>query len=365
MSLYIGIIIILSIFSVGVGTIKNVKKTTVLKISFLVLWVLATFRGIGIGNDTISYYDLFKRISITQNFQYMTWRYEIGYLWLNKVISAVTSDFTVFLGIINTFIYCVYYQFIKRYSSNYIMSVFLFFTLGIWGNTVNIIRLELAISVAIIGFMIKDCKNTKKFLGLGISIISVLFQRISVVYILGQVVPKKMSKRFYVYSGVIALISIIILPKLMDLVGKVIPYFSEFYLSAGSSYSLGEIKIAAVINMLMAFVVFLFGFLGYSKRISCTDEDSDMALQINMVYLSFLILLVSLRFNLLDRCSYFFWTFSIVMIPNAFEYIKSKSNRRSYKFMIIAFCILYFVITNVYRPEWNSIYPYEFIFSVW
>lgn len=360
MILYIGIILFLIIFSFG--SVRYVKQRTILKISVLILGLLATFRNLKIGNDTKSYYELFKSICTMHDYHSMTWRFEIGYLWLNKAISYLTNNFTVFLGIINVFIYVVYYFFIKRYSKNYMMSVFLFFTLGIWGNTLNIIRLELAIAVALLSFMIIDSGKMKKKIGIGLAFVPVTFQRISIVYVLEILVPKKINKSFFKYSFAIALVLSIILPSIINLIATVVPYFSEFYLQNGSIYSIDGIKLASIINMLMALFVFLFGYIIYTKCNKVVYQEEGIALQINMVWVSFLVLLVSVRFNLIDRCSYFFWTFAIVLIPNVCSYVKEKNNRMMLKFIIILLCIIYFIVTTIYRPEWNCIYPYRTIF---
>ena len=51
------------------------------------------------------------------------------------------------------------------------------------------------------------------------------------------------------------------------------------------------------------------------------------------------------------------------MIPNICSYIKEKESRIIYKSLIIILCVIYFVITTIYRPEWNSIYPYKTVFK--
>lgn len=360
MIFYIGIISFLILFSIG--SIRNIEQKTLLKISLFLLGMLATFRSLEIGNDTKNYYELYQNICLSHNFQSLTWRYEIGYLWLNNVISYITNNFTVFLGIINCFIYIVYYFFIKKYSKNYMMSVFLFFTLGIWGNTLNIIRLELAIAIALLSFMVLDSGKVNKFLGVGFTLVPVIFQRISIVYLLGIFTPKSINKKFLRTSFIIAIISTFLLPLILTYVGEFVPYFSEFYLQTGSMYSINNIKLASVMNMLMAMMVFLFGFIIYKNHNRKYNQSNDISLQINMVWISFLILMVSLRFNLIDRCSYFFWTFSIIMIPNALSCIESIPNRKILKFIIILLCVVYFFMTTIYRPEWNCIYPYRLIF---
>ena len=342
MILYLGLIF--SYLMLSIGYLPHINQKTLLKISLFILWILATFRSIEIGNDTKSYYELFKKICMTGNYHNMTWRFEIGYLWINKVISYLTNNFTVFLGLINTFIYIIYYYFIKQYSNNYMMSVFLFFTLGMWGNTLNIIRLELAITLALLGFMIIKNRNKKRLLGIILSLLPITFQRISIVYIFGLLIPNKINKKYLIITFFGTLIIVLFLPSIVNFVGSIVPYFANYYLQKGSTYSIDGIKLASILNITIALSVFLFGFIIYEKYSGKNNQSSDIAQQINMIWISFLILLVSLRFNLIDRCSYFFWTFSIVMIPNICGYIKGKNNRIIVMFLIFLLCILYFVV---------------------
>ncbi|WP_268234521.1 EpsG family protein [Anaerococcus porci] len=340
------------------------KNKFILKFTIFLLWFMATFRSLNVGNDTRSYYNLFNILHYTQDYTEMTWRFEEGFLFINKTISRYTNNFTIFLGIINSYIYMIYYYFIKNYSKNYCISLFLFITLGIWANTISILRLELAVTVVLTGYMMYDLKKANKLIATIYALISPLFQRISIVYSLGFLVPKRLSKKFIKWSSVIAIISIIILPYLMNIIGKIIPYFYEHYLYQGSKYLLNDVKLASVIKMFIYLSIFCFGILFYKSDKNKYYYDNDLALQLNMTWVSFLILFVSLRFNLLDRCSYFFSVFSIVLIPNTLRRMKLKNNRIIITLLLVFLFTLYFIIIAIYKPEWNNIYPYSFNFTL-
>lgn len=360
MLIYIFLIIFLVIFSISY--IEKNKKKNLLIFFFIVFWLMATFRSLDIGNDTKNYYLLYKQICKFSEIQNMTWRYEIGYLLVNKIVSFFTSNFTFFLGVINRYVYIIYYKFIKNYSLNCIFSTFLFFTLGIWGKTVNILRLELAIVIVLTGFLLKE-KN-KKWIGILLSFLGILFQRISIAYLLSFFIPKKISKNFYIISTLLVIILFLNFNIFINLVVQIFPYF-KIYLSESSSYGIGDLKIATVISIFKAFFIFLFGIIAYFKSnraLYSKKENQDFLYQINMVYTEFLILFTSLQFNLLDRCSYYFSIFEILMIPNAVKRL-NKNEKILCIILILTICVIYFFSITLLKSEWNRLVPYKTIFS--
>lgn len=361
MILYSLLIFVLFIFSFGrLGKIDN---KVVFRALMVVLWLFASVRSVKVGSDTESYFRLFNSLASSHMVNAWTWRYEKGYLILNNLLSYLVTNYSLYLLIINSFFYVVYYKFIRTYSKDYNFSVFLFFTLGIWGNTVNIIRLEFAVAIVLLAYMMLD--SGKKWISRIFSFVGIFFQRISITYVLALFIPKRISKKFYTISFIGVCILFGTLKIVLTYLGGYIPYFSEYYLSESSSYLIGDIKVASVINVIIEFSVFLFClciYLNKRKRLS-DSEGAIIESHLNLVYIAFLFMFLSMGFNLLDRCSYLYWTFSIVLIPNVIELIKPK-NRYIVKFIIALLGIAYFVVINVYKPEWNGIVPYSFFWEI-
>lgn len=361
MYIYIVMIALLFIFSFGrLGRISNIA---IFRFFIVAMWFLASFRAITVGADTESYFRLFNDLAINHSVARWTWRYEEGYLIFNNIISYITDNFTVFLMIINTLFYAVYYKFITKYSRDYVFSALLFFVFGVWANTANVLRLEIAVVINLIAYMMID--SGKKILGRILPILGVFFQRISIVYILALFIPQKINKKFFKFSFLASLAVLVGLKVVLPYVGSFIPYFSEYYLSGTSSYVIGEIKQASIINTIVFLAIFLFCYRVYINNHYLVDENEKKVIEGELVYVyvSFLFMMVSLGFNLLDRCTYFFFTFAIVLIPNILSMISDRNNRVMLKFLIALFGILYFFIINVLRPEWNGIVPYLFIWS--
>ena len=354
------IIIILLLFSIGrVGKIKN---DTVLLFVMLCLWFFATIRSLDIGNDTKTYYYLFNSIADGVNLRLWSTRYEFGYLLLNKLISMVTNNFWVFLSIVNAIIYYAYYLFFKRYSVNPVMSVFMFFIFGTWGQTMSTIRLHLAIAMALYAFICKD--NKKHILLVVFSLLAFSFHRISLVFLLFFFVPKKITKKFCVIAIIMTAFGIGILPTLMQIIAEYIPYFS-IYLSS-STYVFGEAKLATILSIVMRLLLrglcWYFYIVRTTNEMELTETEGNLtSYHFNMLFVSTLIMVLSLRFNLLDRCSTFYWAFAYVLIPNVLSRIENRGNRVILKGFVLALGIAYFAIINIYRPEWNHIFPYSSI----
>lgn len=357
MLFYFIIIIILLLLSIG--RIGKVKNSTILLFLMVCLWFFATIRSLDIGNDTKAYYNLFCSIADGTNIQLWSTRYEIGYLLLNKLISWITDNFWIFLSIINAIIYYAYFLFFKNYSVNPVMSVFMFFTFGTWGQTVNIIRLQLAIAMAIYAFICKDKK--RHLLMVTFLLLAISFHRIALVFLLFLFVPQKITKKFCLLTIALTAIGISILPTLMQIVARYIPYFST-YLSS-STYVFGEAKLATIICILMRVLllsVVWYFYLSQAKENSWLTEAEEKILsyQFNMVFVSTLFMVLSLNFNLLDRCSYYYWTFAYVLVPNVLSRIDNYGNKHILRTFILLLGVAYFLIINIYRPEWNHIIPY-------
>ena len=355
--IYFVFIIIMIVFSIGY--VKNVSQKEILKITMACLWALATFRSVSIGNDTINYKELFEYITLYGDYDIYIIRYEIGYLVLNDIISSFTNDFTFFIAIVNVYIYVAYYNFFKTYSANYMISVFLFFTLGYWGQTVNIIRLQLAIATCIYAVLCLD----KGYLKTGkiVFFTSALFHKISIIYCLAILLRRKLSNRQCLIMLLVAGACLYTFSNMLDVVREFSVYWEQSYSNESSEYLTGEIKIASVINWIFAVIVLLFSRMVIAQNIKYIDEQKKVMLaqQVNMVYMASLILLVSFQFNLIDRCAIFFSLFETVLIPNCIVLIRSKSLRYISLVTILVTGVMYFSVVNIYRPEWNHIYPYR------
>ena len=344
----------------GLGHIKGVKEERVLLVVILFLYLLVSLRSITIGNDTRNYSVIFYNMQNFLGFQKYQGRFEFGYLLLNYIVARITPCFTAFLLIENAFVYYAYYFFIKNNSSNYSLSVLLFLCLGYWGRTANTLRLEIAVACFLIAYCLFE--KGKKFWGITGGIIGFFFHRISLSYWGICFVPKKINYKFYFISGLVTAGVYVFFEKFINAFVLIFPYFNN-YLN-GTKYVVNDVKLAIVLKWILVFFVWVFSYCIYQKKKCNLSVESQklMESQINMVFVSLLILFLSTRFNLLDRCEELYGTFIIVLIPNIIKLFDKKRSYLLVYFLFTGLAVLYFIVVNVYRPYWNVIYPYHTFF---
>ena len=352
------VVLIISLSFISLYKVKGVKDTALLRTFIILFYCLATVRSVSVGTDTVNYYRVFNTIANTASYAGYIGRFEIGYLLLNKAVSLITRNFTVFLAVINLVIYHAYYLFLRKYSSNYGLSLLLFLTLGAWGKTVNVIRLELSVAMFLYAFILFNDKK-KALPAIVFGCLGVLFQRISIVFFAVFFVPKKLSKRFMILTTAISVVLLLGLEYVIGFIVSLFPYFAH-YLSE-SQYIFGEIKLSIVLLLVLHMTIFFVSLRLYRKKKSLLGENECAVIesQINMVFISSLVLLISMRFNLLDRCEAIFGVFILLLLPNICQLLKSRSSRSAAVLSVCLTGLAYFIVVNAFRPEWNQIIPYH------
>ena len=115
-------------------------------VPLIVLSLFAGMRSFHVGTDSWNYTSEFRSQLDVYNFQFDE-NVEMGYQILKYLLLRVTTEYH-WLFLITSFIvvYC-YLSIIKRYSVNYILSVFLFITSGVYTFFFNGLRQGLAMAV--------------------------------------------------------------------------------------------------------------------------------------------------------------------------------------------------------------------------
>lgn len=135
---------------------KDNKKLFLIIIGILMILVL-TFRGINVGSDTITYYNIFNWSSNADLTDISQSSVEIGYIFLNKFIYTIGGNFTLLLFVVATITISGILYFIYSVSFNAITSVIVFVGFTYYFMSFNISRQFLAIGIDLVAsaFLIK------------------------------------------------------------------------------------------------------------------------------------------------------------------------------------------------------------------
>ena len=312
-------------------------------LSFALMWFLTAFRSSSIGNDTKNYLWYF---GIFTNGLDRTSRIEVGYQIFNYLLGKITHDEHSFLIIMASIMYGGIGIYFHKHCKNLAVSLCLFFCF-FFSIYTNILRQGIAMIIALYGYQL--LKNGKKIPAAVVFLLATTFHTTAFLCFLLYLNLDNLKKQWVVLSltGLCAIISLTGVLKMV--VNAVVPkYTSYFYGQYASSGWL------AITFSLFTYVVF---YLLISKSL---DENNKAD---NIVATNFTLLLMLTAFgyavNLFERAGEYFMLIAITELPNILYRGKVK-NFRLWLFGIGTFYLLFFILSLVYRPGWNHLYPYEF-----
>ena len=142
----------------------------------LILWFFMAFRGLRVGVDTKHYayvFSQFDDIPFSKVFTAVTYAneseswafdFEPGYRLANKILSLFFRSSQAITVFNSTVIMVLWYFLIKRESPNFLLSIWLFITLGIYQTEMNVTRNAIAILMVYNGFPFLRRREFPKYL---------------------------------------------------------------------------------------------------------------------------------------------------------------------------------------------------------
>lgn len=351
------------------GTSRNKDKLFII-ITFTIFFVLSAFRSQNIGNDTFRYISLYERIASESELSQFVSGYELGYIYFNKIISFISPKPQFLLIITSILILIGFAIFIYKKSNNVFLSVFLFYTLGFYGSSLNILRQYIAILVILLAY--EYIKKKKKIVSIVLIIVASQFHATALVGFLLLLIP---YIRFNFKNTIISMFISVLLYISFDYVINIIFTISpKYHVYLGSAYFEGGIRLASILNFSIILIVFIIGvYLNYKNptnidirygttRLESVEISDDYAMQYLMLF-TVCITFISLKFNLIERLSEYFFVFSIIYLPKILSNIRDEKLYMILVYLVVVFSFTYITVIYILRPEWNRIFPYEFFWQ--
>lgn len=328
------------------------------------LTVLACFRGMNVGNDTRSYYNLFLFYTgqgTVQNISSAGLRWmsniEIGYRLLNKYFGTIWRNYQAFISAIAIVSYLVLGRFVKKYSSNVALSVILMF-LMFYSSYMNLLRQIIALSIVLLAFDALNAKKTFRFI-ISVLVATILFHHSAIICLLLLPMSKsKCSKKLAYFSVAMAALVVAFgrIPAIISFLNITTGYTD---VAAGSSI---------VFSIIKNFAVLLFSWYLTNIRSSSTLSDTNNnelnpEISDNLIsWIPFICLLISvcaLGMPVATRFELYFEIFLIVLIPRMITTsARMPSNIRVVVNTLLLTLLIYNAGKIVYRPEWVTEFSY-------
>lgn len=328
------------------------------------LSLLIGLRGIGVGNDTATYVQIFNEQQGCEDVLKSESRFEIGYIILMRIIGLITHNPHVMLCIIAFLTVMPFIYTINKYSDIPWFSIALIFCLGFFKDSLNIIRqcLVMAYVFAAMPLLLKRRVIPYTIIVLFLSMFhaTAIFALFLVPFVYINI------KDSYVLTYIVLCIIVtIFFNKVLILLARIFPQYTHYF--AGSYFS-GEGKLASLKNLLISlFYIFLIivltgadlnkpKLMGFGLN---DDTGTSHIMEWSMVITAGL-QIIAFAANIIDRITPYFYIVWLLYLPKIAMAISNKNARRWFITAIILVCIVEFTVVRIYRPEWNSILPYKF-----
>lgn len=318
----------------------------------LIVLVIAVFAGLRTRyNDTITYIeDYVYLINDQLNFSNFRWSLgsNPGFYLVNMLLKYFGFSANGFLMFYSLITYTIYIWFIRKYSSDFLMSMFLFLCLVV---TFPMAAIKQCVAVAFCLIAVDKAINKKWFWFVFWVFIAETFHAYSFMHLIVPFlffVPWK-SKKTYLWIGIFFSLGIMLRP----LLGTVISITD----SLGDNYSLEEFSGAGVnpFRLAVSLVPLVLSFILQKK---VTDPKYEMTRSDNVcMNLSFLngeMMFVALfgTANYFARLANYFYIFPLISIPRLLNMIEPKW--RTLIKIAAVICYLFFAWYNNNYSGFNS-----------
>lgn len=334
---------ILILFSVSLIILIGLKskKYKFIFIPVMILTLFAGFRNYTIGTDTIVYVNDFRNV-LNYNYYYFDPNIEFGYQYLVYTILKFTNDYHWYLLAVALITTILMVSAIKKYSSDYLLSIYIYITFGFYTFLFNTVRQAIALSILFYGSKFLVDKN--------------FFKYFIIIFI---------SSLFHISAWIMLPFYFLVHLKMKLEYKLMLTFFSSLVISGGviqylalSNQRYEQYTVQAenaggylLISFYMAIALFLY-LLGRKAR-----ETNEQYRVLEQLYFCGLLFVIPIVFLGSDpsgpqRVLYNFSVYLILLLPillnNRFDNVLYKSI-----FVILAF--IYFVMITY---QLYGIYPY-------
>lgn len=321
------------------------------------LGFMSAFKATTVGNDTVEYVRLFR---MGEGALAASTRYEIGYLYFSFTIWKLFHNVQFLFLLFSVVFYLSLGRFISKYSAMPWVSILIFFAYTLFGFSMSALRQSLAVAILFVSF---DFALKRKYINFAFAIAAAsLFHTSALFFILMPFLLelKPTRKTFFLFVGVTCILYILF-GILLDVLFGYFTYYSNYQ---NGIYFKGGMRIASIFQLLLSLLFLYIGNLSY-KGIVEEEESYEkqllghfLVIQMAVVSLSIL----CLKVNLLDRVVLYYSNFVMLLIPNSLALMPDEKRKFWGKVVLVA-VFLYSLIILMFRPEWNSVFPYSFCWN--
>ena len=374
-------------------------------LSVMALVVISALRDPTVGVDTLKYADQYIKLNQMAfwDFNY-TIPFEIGYVFLIKVLGLFSESPQMLLIVTSCFIHTAVGIFLYRHTESPFLGLLLYMLSGLYFSYMNIMRQAIATAIILLAYGLLKKHTFKSDIGfIVVVLLATLFHTAALVALalplLWRIRAVKAAPLLWVVFGLLSFVLFELILQLLLIFFKQYAYYLNG-IYAQSNY------FAAAVNTLIAAVV-LFTVYGAHYREIKDHRFSFRAHKLTAFFLksearppdgysydragkawlkeglpiadvplenyrlnfhmavSGMYLVTSalvMRMILFVRIQALFTVFPLLTLPYAVKQMRGKKRTFFMACLILGY-LAYFYVIAVFRPEWNRCIPYKFFWQ--
>ena len=336
--------------------ISNFGEKTYIRKEKLLFFIMAAYMSIFVGlrtfyNDTGTYRGIYNSLSANLNlFERMDWAIgsNPGFMLTNRVLKHLgfsVQSFTMFYAVITVGIYL---WFIHKYSTDLVLSIFLFYTMGCYTFTMAAIKQCIAVAFCLVAVDRELNGERKKFFFW--ILLATTFHPYSLMYL---IVPflffSPWTNRTFYLLGIFFVAGIALQP----LLGTVVSITSMM----GEEYDVASFQGEGV-NVYRLGVIWapvLLSALGYKFFRQSTGKTMNLALNLTMLNAEIMFVALFGTANYFARLANYFLFFQCISLPWIIQTLNERS-KRLITLLVIMMYSAYFYYANAINQVFDKLF---------
>ena len=192
-------------------------------------------------------------------------------------------------------------------------------------------------------------KNNKRLIAAALFLLATLFHTSAIVCFLLFLNAKVLKKRWLVLLITLLCAAASLTGVFNTLISAVVPRYSHYFMSRYASSGWLAVSYSVIRNVIWYWLV--------STSSDTTKKEDQLA--VTDITLLLIFGAFGYSVNLFTRAGEYFLIIAITELPNIL-YNRSIKHYRLWIFGICTVMLIMFIVTLIFRPGWNHLYPYEF-----
>lgn len=318
------------------------------------IWLsfLVVCRNYTVGIDTKVYmrrFEIFRQADwIKATVLAKIYSFENGFVIFNKLIGCLTKSSRLFIIMCNLLIIYILCREVRLKSSIPWLSFFIFVTLGLQANSLNILRQFMAISMVFYSYNFIENRKVFKFL---IMVLLASCFHISALIVIPMYWLVTVNYNKWIIN-ITLLITFIIVVIGGEILVKILSKTSYGHLIRSGGGAKGLLIISALFFTLIMMII--------GNRADMEYRNFYVAFALASVVISGMTFIV----GAIERVLPYFSICFLISIPNVVYEMKNNVLKKQYLFVICS-VLLFYYFAVVYRVDISGVVPYEFWNGSW